>query len=110
MDWLIGKHAIVVALNVSTDALHLLGGILLYLLLAFLFDRRVRSTRALVLVAILLAALEGGDWLAYRSIGKGLAFARMWPDVVGGLCWPVLLYILGPRLIPAPARRADADG
>lgn len=110
MDWLAGKNAIIGALGISTDALYLLGGILIYLPLAWLFDRRVHSTRALVAVTILLIAREGGDWLAYRATGKDLLFARMWPGVVAGLCWPFLLYLLGPWLHVKPMPNPEPRG
>lgn len=105
MGWLAGKSAIMGALGISQDALHLHGGIVVYLALAWLFDRRVRSARALIAVAVLLIAWAGGDWLAYRATGKILTLDRMWPGIVAGLCWPVLLYLAGPWL---QATRAPA--
>ncbi len=105
MDWLGVKHAIIVATDVSPDALHLLGGILIYLPLALFFDGRLRSVRALLLTAALVCVGEAGDWLAYRLGDEWLAMARIWPDIIGGLTWPLLLFVAGPWL---QRRSADA--
>lgn len=98
MDWLGAKHAIIATTDVSADALHLLGGILLYLPLALLFDRQLRSVRALMLTALLVCAGEAGDWLAYRLNGEQLPMIGIWPDLVDGLTWPLLLFVAGPWL------------
>jgi hypothetical protein len=109
MDWLGVKYAIIIATNVSPDALHLLAGILIYLPLALLFDGRLRSVRALLLTASLVCAGEAGDWLASRLGGGSLALARMWPDFASGLTWPLLLFIAGPWLQRPAPKAAPSD-
>jgi hypothetical protein len=111
MDWLGVKHAIIATTDVSADALHLLGGILIYLPLAVLLDQRLRSLRALALTALLVCAGEAGDWYAYRLNGEALPMIGIWPDLIGGLTWPVLLFVAGPWLQPCrPALPARDHG
>lgn len=109
MDWLGVKHAIITGTDVSPDALHLLAGILLYLPLALLFDGRLRSVKALLLTAMLVCAGEAGDWLAYRLGDEWLAMERIWPDLIGGLTWPLLLFIAGPWLRIAAKKAPSPD-
>lgn len=110
MDWLGAKHWIIVATDVSPDALHLLAGIMLYLPLALLFDGRLRSVRALLLTATLVCAGEAADWLAYWLGDEWLAMERIWPDIIGGLTWPLLLFIAGPWLQHLAPKAVPGDG
>ena len=109
MDWAAIKTVITHETGLSRDALHLLAGIGLYLLLVAILPRR--SGPWLAWLLILLAAL-GNEWADYLK--------ETWPgqeietikDLITTMSLPTLLILVGrfaPHLLVRPRRPDDME-
>lgn len=91
------KHWLIAATDVSPEALHMLCGIMIYLVLAAI-DRRLASGRALLLTAGVVFGAETWEWAGKLSRDVPMDWAGLFADLRDGLIWPVLLWLGGRRM------------
>ncbi len=92
------KHWLIAATDVSPEALHMLCGIIIYLVLAAAIDRRLASGRALVLTAGVVMGAEGWEWAGKLTRDVPMDWGNLLADLRDGLIWPVLLWLGGRRI------------
>ncbi len=88
------KLAVMSASGLSRDALHLYVGMAVFLIVALLFRKPLRSIvplLAVVLIAVAIEALDATDDL--RSFGHWRVGASL-HDIANTLFWPAVLFLL----------------
>lgn len=107
MDWATIKTAITVDTGLSRDALHVLVGVSLYLLLAAVLPRRASPWLAWLLVLVAVVANEWADYLHETWPGQ---WRETLKDMLTTMSIPTLLLIVGrfaPHLLVRPAAPDD---
>ncbi len=95
------KHWLIASTDVSPDALHMLCGIVVYLVLAATIDRRLASGRALLLTVGVVLGAEGWEWAGKLSRDVPMDCGGLLADLRDGLIWPLLLWLAGWRMAGA---------
>ena len=109
MDWAAIKTVITGETGLSRDALHLLVGIGLYLLLVAMFPRGAPRWLAWLLVLAAALANEWADYLHETWPGQGSETAK---DLATTMALPSLLLLAGrfaPHLLVRPQPSGDMD-
>lgn len=103
--------------HIQRDALHIHVGLVLFLVLSGLFRGPRRFRYALLVTAGLCLLGEVFDTAHSVDIGRRILWFDSCKDVFNTLFWPVLLYLLGPRLarwlglgVSAEPMSVDAHG
>ncbi len=88
------KLAVISALGLSRDTLHVYAGMAVFLIVALLFRKPLRSfvpLFAVVLIAVAVEALDAIDdirWFGHWRAGASLH------DIANTLFWPAILFLL----------------
>ena len=109
MSWYHAKLLIEQASPVGNDALHVLAGVALWLLLALVLRKSVASAAPLLLLLVLLAFNEGVDLWAEQWPDKGMQYGETAKDLLLTMALPVLVMALArwrPQMFGGPLRRS----
>lgn len=93
-SWQSAKLAVLSALDLSKDALHIYVGLLVFLLAALIFRRPIRSLVPWLTVLAVAALGEAVDAIEnIRSLGQWQRAASV-HDLINTLVWPTILHLL----------------
>ena len=96
------KAWIVIHSGLGAELWHLALPLTLYLWLARRFDRSLVSSRALMIVALLVIGAEAEEWVEKLLLGSKSLVSDVLGDIRDGLFWPGILFLSGRFLTPAP--------
>ena len=88
------KIALVAALGLPRDALHIYVGLAVFLLAAVLLRAPLGSWRPIAATALVALAGEAWDLVDSWRAGDGLAWAKSWHDLWNTCFWPAALFLL----------------
>lgn len=108
MSWYEAKMFVEHASAVSSDALHVLLGVLVWLLIALLLRKPAGSLPPMLVLLGLIAFNELVDLWVEQWPDKAMQYGESAKDLVLTMALPALLMLLAaraPRLFPSEARR-----
>jgi len=110
MSWYQAKMFVEHASVVSSDALHVLAGVILWLLIALVLRSRASAVRPLLILLVLLAFNELVDLWVEQWPDKAVQYGESAKDLLLTMALPTMLMALSrlrPQLFGSPAVRGS---
>jgi hypothetical protein len=95
--------------GLSKDALHVYGGMTLFLCVRMLWRWRGGWMLAWLAVLALALSIEGLDMKAEQAGGSIVPDAEHWHDIWNTMVWPTVLLLIGRWLQPRPKIKLEAE-